>query len=257
MPRMPAPAKKPVKKSAFVAPPAPTAFALRAQLRALATPEQAQITRGFFKVGPGEYAAHDQFIGVANADLRKVVKDNVRMPLTEIQALLNSKIHEERLAALLILVNRVGTGGAKAHQEVYAFYMKNLRCVNNWDLTDATAAPIVGAWLADKERAALYDLAKSKNLWERRIAITATHAFIKLGESKDTFALAQLLLGDGHELIHKATGWMLREVGKQVGADCLRVFLKHHAAQMPLAMLRAAIDALPAEEKAKWLEGRA
>lgn len=245
----------PMKRTpaASAVPTAPTAFALRAALRKVATPEQAQKTRGFFKIGPGEYAAGDMFIGVKQADLRKAAKEHVRMPLTEVQALLNSKIHEERHAALLILVARFEAGGPKAKQEIFEFYMGNLRCVNNWDLTDASAAPIVGAWLVDKDRAPLHALAKSKNLWERRIAVTATHAFVKAGESKDTFALAELLLKDKHELIHKAAGWMLREVGKHLGDDVLRVFLKWHAKEMPLAMLRAAIDGLPAEEKARWL----
>lgn len=253
MPR-PQPVKRSTPKAARPVPEAPTAFGLRAKLKAASTSTQAAITRGFFKIGPGEYAASDVFIGVPQADLRRLAKEHVRMPLAEIQALLNSKIHEERHAALLILVARFQAGGPKAKREIFDFYLANLRCVNNWDLTDASAAPIVGEWLAESEdRAVLHALAKSKNLWERRIAMTATLAFIKRGESKDAFALAERLLKDDHELIHKAAGWMLRETGKRLGAPVLEVFLKHHAAAMPPAMLRAAVDALPAPEKAKWL----
>lgn len=245
--------KKPTKKASRPVPPAPTALGLRTKLRAAATPEQEKITRAFFKTGPGEYAAGDAFIGVTQAVLRQLVKEHLRMPLTEIASLLKSKVHEDRHAALLILVTRFNDGGPRAKQEIFDFYMANLRHVDNWDLVDATAAPIVGEWLADKDRAQLYTLAKSANLWERRIAMIATLAFIKRKETKDTFALAEGLLGDTHELIQKAAGWMLRETGKISGIACLEVFLKHHAAAMPAAMLRAAVDALPPVNKAKWL----
>ncbi len=245
MPRMPPKNTK--------TPAAPTAFALRANLRAFASPEQAKTTMGFFKTGPGEYAEGDQFIGIKVPVIRKLIKPYVRMPITEIQVLLHSQIHEERLAALLLLVARFETGGPKARKEMYDFYMKELRWVNNWDLVDASAAPIVGAWLQGQDRGILRKMAKSKNMWERRIAITATHHFIKNGESGETFVLAAMLLNDEHDLIHKASGWMLREVGKHVGENTLRGFLKEHAARMPRTSLRYAIEHFPVDEKFQWL----
>jgi len=245
---------KPLRKPA--PPAAPTAFSLRAALRKLASPEQAVVTAGFFKTGPGEYAEGDQFIGIKVPVIRKEIKAFSRMPMTEIKALLHSKIHEERLAALLILVSRFETGGPKARKEIYDFYMAELKWINNWDLVDVSAPQIVGAWLQGQDRMVLREMAKSKRLWDRRIAMVSTHHFVKLGESGETFVLAAMLLKDEneHELIHKAAGWMLREVGKHVGENTLRGFLKEHASNMPRVALRYAIEHFDKKEKARWLE---
>jgi len=248
MPHMPPKNKKPAH-----VPAAPTAFALRANLRAFASPEQAKVTLGFFKTGPGEYAEGDQFIGIKVPVIRKLIKPYVRMPITEIQTLLHSQIHEDRMAALLLMVARFETGGPKARKEMYDFYMGELRWVNNWDLVDVSAAPIVGAWLQGQDRGILRKMAKSKNMWERRIAMLATHQFIKTGESGETFVIAAMLLKDEHDLIHKAVGWMLREVGKHVGENTLRGFLKEHAPGMPRTALRYAIEHFPVDEKYQWL----
>lgn len=248
MPRMP-PKNNPV-------PAAPTAFALRANLRAFASPEQAKITMGFFKTGPGEYAEGDRFIGVKVPVVRKLIKPYFRMPMTEIQALLHSPIHEDRLAALLLLVARFDKGGAKARKEIYDFYLAQLRWINNWDLVDASAAPIVGAWLQGQDRAVLRKMAKSENMWERRVAMTATHHFIKNGESGETFVLAAMLLEDEHDLIHKAVGWMLREVGNR-DREAEERFLRRHRRRMPRTMLRYAIEKFPEPLRRAYLSGAA
>jgi 3-methyladenine DNA glycosylase AlkD len=228
--------------------------AARADLRALADPVRAKGTAAFFKTGPGEYGEGDVFLGVRVPELRKIARARAALTLRDLVALLRSRLHEERLLALMVLVMQYETGGAAERQERFAFYLEHLARVNNWDLVDASAAPIVGAHvLASRDRRLLPCLARSKVMWERRVAMVATYAFIRAGESATTFAIAKLLLRDEHDLMHKAVGWMLREVGKRVSEPALRGFLEEHAAKMPRTALRYAIERFPEAERKRWL----
>jgi 3-methyladenine DNA glycosylase AlkD len=175
------------------------------------------------------------------------------LPLPEIEALLASPMHEDRLTALLILVDTHARGDEQARQATFDLYLRNLGRVNSWDLVDSSAHLIVGAFLATRERGVLRDLARSAKLWDRRVAMVATLSFIRAGESKDAFEIATLLLDDEEDLMHKAVGWMLREVGKHVGEAPLRAFLKEHATAMPRTALRYAIERFPEDERALWL----
>lgn len=204
----------------------------------------------FFKTGKGEYAEHDQFLGVSVPILRRIAKEYLDLPLNELALLLASPMNEERLFALLILVHRYEKKDEK--EMIYQFYMKNRQYVNNWNLVDASAHFIVGAHLIHTDKAPLLSLATSSILWERRIAIVATWYFIRQGQLEWTFHLSTLLLHDEHDLIHKAVGWMLREAGKR-DVDQLRNFLSEHAPTMPRIMLRYAIEKLDAAERKKYL----
>jgi 3-methyladenine DNA glycosylase AlkD len=194
------------------------------------------------------------FLGVRVPELRKVARARAALTLRDLAALLRSRFHEERLLALMVLVTQYEKGDGAERQARFAFYLEHLACVNNWDLVDASAAPIVGAHvLASRDRRLLPRLAGSKVLWERRVAMVATYAFIRAGESATTFEIAKLLLRDEHDLMHKAVGWMLREVGKRVSAPALRGFLEAHAANMPRTALRYAIERFPEAERRRWL----
>lgn len=195
----------------------------------------------FFKTGPGQYGEGDEFIGVVVPDQRIVAKKFVDLPLAEIQKLLKSKIHEHRLTALMILVYQYKKATDVQKDEIYKFYLSNTKLINNWDLVDLSARDIVGEYLVDRDRDILYRLARSSNLWEKRIAIVATWAFIRRDDHKDTLGIAELLLGDTHDLIHKAVGWMLREVGKRDRA-VEEQFLKKHHKTMPRTALRYALE---------------
>lgn len=212
----------------------------RRRLRSFASRERAEVSRGFFRTGAGEYGEGDQFLGVTVPNLRIVTREFRDLPRDSVMELLHSAWHEERLLALLILVEQF----RRDPDATYALYMANTAHINNWDLVDASAPAIVGGWLATRSRAPLRKLAKSRSLWERRIAIVATQRFIRDGEFNDTLEIAKLLLGDEHDLIHKATGWMLREVGKR-NHDVLVAFLDEHAREMPRTMLRYAIERFP------------
>ncbi len=226
----------------------------RADLRALADPVRAKGVATFFKTGAGEYGEGDVFLGVAVPDLRKIARGRGDLALRDLAALLRSGLHEERLLALIVLVTQYEEGDEAERQERFAFYLEHLPYVNNWDLVDASAAPIVGAHVrASRDRRLLPRLARSKVLWERRVAMVATYAFIRAGESATTFAIAKLLLSDEHDLMHKAVGWMLREVGKRVSEAALRGFLERHAAKMPRTALRYAIERFPKAERTRWL----
>jgi 3-methyladenine DNA glycosylase AlkD len=228
--------------------------AARADLHAFADPVHAKSMAGFFKTGPGEYGYGDVFLGVRLADLRRIGRARADLSLGDLAALLRSSLHEERLLALIVLVMQYEKGNQTERQQRFAFYLKHLSGVNNWDLVDASAASIVGAQvLASRDRRILRRLAASKVLWERRVAIVATYAFIRSGESATTFEIAKLLLRDEHDLMHKAVGWMLREVGKRVSEPALRGFLERHAAKMPRTALRYAIERLPEAERKRWL----
>ena len=228
---------------------------MRAALRRHANAAQAKNVARFFKCGPGQYGEGDRFIGVTVPDQRRIARAFRDLPLAEADALLKSPIHEERLTALLILVDRFRRD-ERVRGEIYRLYMRRLRYINNWDLVDSSAPYIVGGWLEDRPREVLDKLARSKHLWSRRVAMIATQKFINAGESADAVRIAFILLHDRHDLIHKAVGWMLREVGKRADGEALTRFLTQHAATMPRTMLRYAIERLPQGERAYWLSAR-
>ena len=207
------------------------------ELKSLKDPAQAKVLQRFFKTGKGEYGEGDVFLGIKVPVQRKVARKYFGLQLTDIRKLLASKIHEHRLVALLILIQKY----EYEEKTVYDLYLKKTRYINNWDLVDLSAPKIVGQHLLTRDRKVLYRLAKSRNLWERRIAIVSTFTFIRNGDYKDTLKLARLLLHDRHDLIHKAAGWMLREIGKR-DQKILETFLKQHAKVMPRTMLRYAIE---------------
>jgi 3-methyladenine DNA glycosylase AlkD len=211
----------------------------------------------FFKTGSGHYAEGDEFIGVSVPDLRKIAKDFTHLSLLDIQVLLTSTINEERLLALLILIGQYDKAQENVKEDIYQLYLSNLKYVNNWNLVDASAHLIVGAHLKNKDRNLLLTLAKSTIMWERRIAMVATWYFIRKQDLEWTFRIADILLDDKHDLIHKAVGWMLREAGKR-DLSALVAFLDQHAAKMPRTMLRYAIEKLSLDQrKAYLLKGKA
>ena len=236
--------------------PTPTLAAIRARLRALADPRIAQASRWFFKTGPGGYAQGDRFLGIRVPTLRKIAREFRGAPLGVALALLRSPLHEERLVALFLLVDRYAKGTESERQRIFGQYLKHVpKHVNNWDLVDSSAHYIVGAHLVDRDRSALYELARSPHVWCRRVAIIATFWFIKRGSFDDTLALAEILLDDEHDLIHKAAGWMLREVANRDRPTAER-FLKRHCRRMPRTMLRYAIEKLPPRTRRAYLRAR-
>lgn len=227
----------------------------RARLRQLADKKRVKVLQGFFRTGPGEYAEGDVFLGVTVPQVRALANEFHGLPFPAIRQLLRSPIHEERLLALLILVHRFAHGDRPSRRRIYDFYLRHTRCIDNWDLVDLTADKIVGAYLEDRSRRPLYRLARSHSLWERRIAVVATFHYIRRGEFNDTLRIARVLLDDEHDLIHKATGWMLREVGKR-DRDALERFLAAHHRGMPRTTLRYAIERLPPARRRAYLAGR-
>ncbi|MFO0663701.1 MAG: DNA alkylation repair protein [Polyangiaceae bacterium] len=234
-----------------------TAADVSKALAEAATPERAKAGAWFFKTGKGEYGEGDVFLGVTVPQQRRIARAHASLSLAEVKRLLRSKLHEERLTALFILVRQYVRSDATTKRDIYEFYRANLRSVNNWDLVDSSAPQIMGAHLLalpSRERRVVLDpLAKSTSLWERRIAILSTHAFIGAGDAKDAFRIATILLRDEQDLIHKAVGWTLREVGKRISADVLRTFLEKHAARMPRTALRYAIEHFSPKERKTWL----
>jgi len=229
---------------------------LKKDLQALASPAKALILQRFFKTGKGEYGAGDKFLGITVPLQRNLIKAYTHLKFKDLKILLSSKFHEERLCGLLILVRQYQKAEAKKTQKtVYQFYLAHTHRINNWDLVDLTAAYIVGNFLFDKDHAPLYRLAKSKNLWERRIAIVATHYFIRQKLYSPTLTLATMLLQDQEDLIHKACGWMLRELGKR-DLKTLEIFLQKHQQKMPRTMLRYAIEKFPEEKRQPYLKPR-
>jgi 3-methyladenine DNA glycosylase AlkD len=179
--------------------------------------ERAKVSRRFFKTGKGEYGEGDEFLGIRVPDVRRVAKKFANLNMLEIETLLTSSLHEERFVALIILIIKYKKSTEEEKNKLYSFYLNHTQHINNWDLVDVSAEHIVGAYVYDKDKKILEKLARSKNLWERRIAILSTFHFIKQRHSQETFKIAEILLGDTHDLIHKAVGWMLREVGKRCG----------------------------------------
>lgn len=225
----------------------------RKELKKKANPKKAKFLQGFFKTGPGEYAEGDVLLGITVPESRKLAKQFKDLPLRDVKKMLESKFHEERLIALLLLVHRFQKEEDR-RKEIYDFYLKHTKYINNWDLVDLSAHKIVGPWLEDKPRAILTKLAKSKSLWERRIAMLSTFHFIMQGDNKDALHIAKILLKDEHDLIHKAVGWMLREVGKRSMKD-EEDFLKKHYKVMPRTMLRYAIEKFPEKKRQAYLKG--
>jgi len=223
-------------------------------LHQFSSKEKARVLQGFFKTGPGEYGEGDVFLGVVVPDIRRVAKEFQGAPLGEVMALLNSGIHEERLLALLMLVHEYANGDGPHKKKIYSLYLRNTKYINNWDLVDLTAPNIVGAHLSDKSRKPLYTLARSTDLWKRRIAILATFHFIKQNDFTDALTIAGMLLEDEHDLLHKAVGWMLREIGKRDLAAEER-FLKPRYRIMPRTMLRYAIERFPEDKRKNYLKG--
>ncbi|MFA5093314.1 MAG: DNA alkylation repair protein [Candidatus Omnitrophota bacterium] len=226
---------------------------IRKALRKYANKEKAKVLLSFFKTGPGEYAQGDIFLGVMVPFIRKVLKAFQDLSLQDVIKLLHSKIHEERLLALLILVSQFNSGDRKLKVKIFKLYLSNAKFINNWDLVDLSAPQIVGGYLADKDRKVLYKLVNSSSLWERRIAILGTFAFIRAGDFADTFSIIKHLLCDKEDLIHKACGWMLREVGKR---NLLQEedFLRKHYKIMPRTMLRYAIEKFPEKKRKLFLQ---
>jgi len=226
---------------------------LKQDLQALATEERAKASARYFKTGPGQYGEGDIFIGVTVPDTRKIAKKYKNINLEQIQELLKSKIHEHRLTALLILVEQFNNSNEKEKQEIYNFYLNHTKHINNWDLVDLSAHQIVGSHILNKEKSILEKLAKSQNLWEKRIAIISTFEFIRKKEFKESFKIANILMQDKHDLIHKAVGWMLREIGKKDQAQ-EKEFLNKHYKTMPRTMLRYAIKRFSKEDKMFYMK---
>ena len=229
---------------------------IQKRLRQFASREKAKVLQRFFKTGPGEYGEGDHFLGVVVPDIRRVAKEFQNAPLDEITTLLASTVHEERLLALLMLVQAYSGGDYSLKKKIYSLYLKNTKHINNWDLVDLSAPNIVGAYLLDRNRTPLYTFAQSKNLWKRRIAILATFQFIKQNDFDDTLGISKILLMDEHDLLHKAVGWMLREVGKR-SLPVEENFLSQHYKKMPRTMLRYAIERFPEGKRRRYLEGKA
>ncbi|MEO0538308.1 MAG: DNA alkylation repair protein [Cyanobacteria bacterium P01_A01_bin.123] len=223
-------------------------------LRSLADPSIAEHSQRFFKTGKGEYSEGDQFLGIRVPFLRTQAKKYKNTPLEEIQPLLRSAFHEVRLFALLLLVQKFAKADEGERVKICQLYLSNISFVNNWDLVDSSAHQILGAYLEDKDRHPLYELSKSDNLWARRIAIMSTFHFIKNNQFYDAIALSKQLLTDTEDLIHKAVGWMLREIGKR-NLEILETFLTAHAKEMPRTMLRYAIEKLPEAKRKDYLSG--
>jgi 3-methyladenine DNA glycosylase AlkD len=225
---------------------------MRRDIRKLARPDRAENNKWFFKTGPGEYGAGDRFLGVTVPQLRTLAREYRDPPLEFVVRLLQSPWHEERLLALLILVGQHVHGGTRTRQAIHRTYLRSTDFINNWDLVDSSAAQIVGAHLEAGDRRVLRRLARSRSVWERRIAMIATYHYIRRNDFKDALAVAALLRRDEHDLIHKAVGWMLREIGKRDrGAE--ERFLRKHARTMPRTMLRYAIEKFPPSLRWKYL----
>lgn len=223
------------------------------ELTSLANPEKAKILSGFFKTGKGEYGEGDIFIGITVPQNREVAKKYFDAPFDVIAELLHSPIHELRISALFALVLKF-----KKHKDddtrkqIFYFYLANTAYINNWDLVDLSCEYILGEFLLDRPHNILFTLSESENMWEQRIAIVTTLTFIRKGKFETTLALAEKFLTHPHDLMHKATGWMLREIGKK-DADVLRSFLDSHAHLMPRTALRYAIEKFPPEERSRYL----
>ncbi len=225
---------------------------IKEELLQLSDPDHAKRLSGFFKTKKGQYGEGDVFLGIRVPEQRKVAKKYTKLGLNDIQELLNSKFHEYRFTALVILVSKYGKADESGKEEIFSFLLKNKSNINNWDLVDLSAPRIIGDYLVDKGRSILYELAKSENLWERRISILATFKFIANNDFKDSLKISEILLADEHDLVHKAVGWALREIGKR-HQELEEQFLNKYAAKMPRTMLRYAIEKFKEKKRKNYL----
>ena len=227
----------------------------REEIRALANKEIAQHSLRFFKTDKGEYGHGDLFLGVRAPKIRLIAKKHIDISITDMKTLIQSKYHEERFLGLIILVNKYAkTKDKKNRNQLYKIYVSSFKYINNWNLVDVTCPHVTGKHLIDKDRTILYKWAKSEDLWAKRIAMVSTFSFIRKNDLEDTFKIAEILLHDEHDLIHKAVGWMLREAGKR---DLKReeTFLKKYYKTMPRTMLRYSIEKFPETKRQKYLKG--
>ena len=232
-----------------------TAEDIKNELKFISNFDHANNLQWFFKTGKGQYGEGDVFIGVKVPNIRKVAKRHTNLPIIEIKKLLYSKIHEERLCALLILVEKYIKSSEIERKKIFNFYIINAKQANNWDLVDLSCSKIIGNYLINKNKKILYKFAISNNLWKRRISIISTYTFIRNMKFKDSFKIAKILMNDKHDLIHKAVGWMLREVGKRNLAE-EENFVKKYYKKMPRTMLRYAIEKFEEEKRINYLKGR-
>lgn len=228
---------------------------IKLSLNRLANKKDAAMQRGYFKTGKGEYGEGDIFIGVRVPKIRNLVKQYQHAPISVPKQLLKSKIHDERQLALFMFVDLFNRSEEAVQKSIFDYYLKHTRHINNWDLVDISADKIVGAWLFKRNRAPIRKMVKSESLWERRISIISTFYFIRQYDFRDTLKFAKRLLKDKHDLIHKATGWMMREVGKR-DQRVEEQFLKQHYKKMPRTMLRYAIEKFPETTRKKYLQGK-
>lgn len=227
---------------------------IRERLRAMKDDARAAVHRRFFKTGPGGYGEGDVFLGVTMPELRGLAREYEGIDLAVVEGLLASPIHEERMLALLLLVSGYRTGDGHTREVIYGIYLGHRDCINNWDLVDVSAEHVLGRHLKERDRGILHELARSPILWDRRMAVMATFHFIRGGEFGETLVLVETLLNDPHDLIHKACGWMLREIGKRsMGEE--EEFLRVHSRTMPRTMLRYAIERFPHELRKRYLRG--
>jgi len=231
-----------------------TATEISTILKTISDRSIAEHSRRFFKTGKGQYGEGDKFMGIRVPKIRQQVKKFKSILISEIIILLKSSFHEERLFALIALVEKYSKGDDAIRKQIYELYLGHIEYINNWDLVDTSASQIVGLHLYDKDRQQLYTLAKSDNIWARRIAIIATFYFIKQNEFTDTIRIAAMLINDKHDLIHKAVGWMLREVGKR-DMPIEEQFLQKYYKDMPRTMLRYAIEKFDEETRQAYLKG--
>jgi 3-methyladenine DNA glycosylase AlkD len=225
---------------------------IKREMSQLSDPDRAKNLSWFFKTGKGQYGEGDIFLGIIVPEQRKVAKKYVNLSLDDLQELLSSKVHEHRFTALVILISKYRKAEKSGKKEIFNFYLKNTENVNNWDLVDLSAPRIVGNYLLDSERSILYKLAKSDSLWERRISILSTFAFIGKKDFEDALNISELLLDDEHDLIHKAVGWALREIGKR-DQNVEERFLAKHYLHMPRTMLRYAIEKFDEKKRKGYL----
>jgi 3-methyladenine DNA glycosylase AlkD len=232
-----------------------TAADVRAALQCHAVADDAVFLQRFFKTGPGQYGEGDQFIGVRVPQTRQVCKQFKDLPLGEVQKLLDSPVHEHRLAAVIILANMYPRASEPDRQKIYDLYLSNVYGgrINNWDIVDVTVESVVGAHLENRDRGVLFELARNDKVWQKRVALLATFRYIKKGDPSTTFDLIDIVLHDPHDLIQKATGWMLREIGKRIDEQLLIDFLDKHTATMPRTALRYAIEKLPQPTRAHYM----
>ena len=232
-----------------------TAQFIQEELSSVANSEKAVFLQKFFKTGKNQYAEGDVFLGIIVPVSRNIARANRKTPLNELQILLNSPYHEARLVALMILVEQFKKAGEETREMIFSFYLRNTSHINNWDLVDLSCVSIVGSHLLNKDRSVLYQMAGSTLLWDQRIAIVSTLAFIREREFEDTLDIARKLLSHPHDLIHKATGWMLREVGKR-SLDTLIGFLEENATRMPRTALRYSIEHLSGQDREYFMKKR-